>query len=57
MRMTHLPNSVKSSAVFLTINPVTQSADEAENRASIREIPCEAIGRERKNVPIAIMPR
>jgi len=53
-----LPKTVKSRAVFLTINPVTQREDDAVNRASMNEIPFVVeIGKLRIIVPTAIIPR
>lgn len=58
VRITHLPNRVKSRAVFFTINPVTHKPDEAVNRASMSEIPFVVeIGKYRSIVPIAIIPK
>lgn len=58
VRIIHLPNKVKSSAVFFTINPVTQIDDEAVKSASMSEIPLVVeIGKDKIMVPAAIIPR
>jgi hypothetical protein len=58
IKITHLPNKVKSRAVFFTINPVTHRLDEAVNMASMTDIPVVVeIGRESKMAPMAIIPK
>jgi hypothetical protein len=56
-RMINLPKVVNSVAVFLTINPVTQTADVAVYRASINEMVREDIGNKSKIVPTKITNR
>lgn len=58
VRIIHFPNKVKSSAVFLTIKPVTHRPDEAVNSASMTEIPLVVEnGRSSSSVLTPIMPR